>query len=986
MVKPEKETLSDNDLKKYLPLSEASRILQMNTLSANTVRTNIKTLNIRRITKDRRLYFHVEDVNNVLNDAKDFWGNYYAYHEVMRFQGVTKGKLENSKLKKIKIPSGYNALLANTRFPNGDYKISSSAYNKNDFNAIRKDFQKRNNEQYSIKGMSDEEIKKYISLEEASKILGMENFSFNVIYESIRAFNIRQVIKSREKYYHVDDVNKVLDEVKNFYDNHYTFYDITHVLKITKTAIERCKMTKVKIPPGYNPVLYSKRFPKSPYKVNRTAFKKEEVDKFFNDYISLQEVLNITNFTKGHFNNVVRKSCKIRTLNGHTLFNKDDVNKLIKKQQKFLSEYIDMKSAREKYSSKGFNIHFRELNLYDAPYYAITRDNRLSIAKVRGVYKISEIKKYVENRVSNKVDTDVEGATPFETFTYRLNNHVNWVGFNKSSKYTEQKWFEFIKNYLNRSLSKKSTMMSNINRYVRCTFIIKEMLERNAKTEVYLLTANEINLFLRSISYLSIKKFIYYFLREVYGDIQANIALNKRCFKLSEIKKPPRKLTKLEDNNNEDSNEIIYDFSVYSKVFKYQLDLDLHTKKSIEEIQTKGTAIYASVWLYAMLHLNNAWRHGDVRDFPKLEIEDLQKDFGINSIEWFNDNKIELPLARAVIYSVIQWEFIVSKTQMKGRFFCSDELTLPIATAIIILTIFNDNFLVMDSSNTLMKFNTKYNEVNRSMLKKFFEGLDVQGFNFSSKKFNKSIMTYITYLANMSGDNKSLEYAKWMRSHKHIGSTLNYIDFNIEAVEKLSKMLFSRGEFGYITSLLINKLNNGITKDFNEISEQVYAVNQTFGDAFKVNSTVSFLNSIRAERESVVDYLSTKTLQESQEMLSDIFTRKLPSKEGTDVQCLHSKTGCQRNDLDNCFECPYHIPSIYALSKLCNSLTHNINDYFASENKARKFRLSIKIHRKKQILIEAIQKFGKDYVYGCLGMSRDEFLDKLALVEINLIS
>ena len=239
-------------------------------------------------------------------------------------------------------------------------------------------------------------------------------------------------------------------------------------------------------------------------------------------------------------------------------------------------------------------------------------------------------------------------------------------------------------------------------------------------------------------------------------------------------------------------------------------------------------------------------------------------------------------------------------------------------------------------------------------------------------------MTYVTYLANMSGDDKSLQYAKYMRSHTKLASTLYYIDFDIKSIEGLSKILFQRGEFGYIPTLLMNKLSEGKSLNNKEIAKQVYEVNALFNEATQLNATIGLLNAIRADRESIVNLIEEKSLRECQELLTDLFTKKLPSKTDKDVQCLVSKTGCKRTDLNDCLECQYHIPSIYALNSLCKSIMSDIKLYNETKIIPNRLRLALKIHKKKFVLQEAVKRFGRDYVFGCLGYSKDAFIDLLS--------
>ena len=140
------------------------------------------------------------------------------------------------------------------------------------------------------------------------------------------------------------------------------------------------------------------------------------------------------------------------------------------------------------------------------------------------------------------------------------------------------------------------------------------------------------------------------------------------------------------------------------------------------------------------------------------------------------------------------------------------------------------------------------------------------------------------------------------------------------------------------------------------------------------------MNSLRAERELVVEKISKMSLEEAQSSLTDMFARKIPSKESKDVQCLYSRTGCERTELQSCFECQYHIPTIYALMTLCNGIKKDIIDFNETIIIPKKYKLSISTAKKKLVLLDAIQKFGKDYVYECLGYSRKEFMSLLASI------
>ena len=66
--------------------------------------------------------------------------------------------------------------------------------------------------------------------------------------------------------------------------------------------------------------------------------------------------------------------------------------------------------------------------------------------------------------------------------------------------------------------------------------------------------------------------------------------------------------------------------------------------------------------------------------------------------------------------------------------------------------------------------------------------------------------------------------------------------------------------------------------NFEEATEAIVRINDIFGEVFKIHSTAGFLNTIRVERQAVIDTLAEKSFNECQEILTDLFVRKLPKE------------------------------------------------------------------------------------------------------------
>ena len=62
------------------------------------------------------------------------------------------------------------------------------------------------------------------------------------------------------------------------------------------------------------------------------------------------------------------------------------------------------------------------------------------------------------------------------------------------------------------------------------------------------------------------------------------------------------------------------------------------------QMNSKEYAYYANMWLYVLLHLTNSWRHSDVVDFPRLEM-DMYSD---KDLDWLLNNPLSEKDARII--------------------------------------------------------------------------------------------------------------------------------------------------------------------------------------------------------------------------------------------------------------------------------------------------------------------------------------------------
>lgn len=969
-------------IKNYVSLQKALTILEINVPleSVNNrrdARVILLGLKIKEKSINRKPCYLLNDILVALTKADSFFEKYYVTEEIIEIPEIIRSTFESEP-----IPTSYNYVRYSNRFPNQNYKRFKVGYKKSDADLYR------NNK--------NDEKNGFIPLSDAISILQLADVDYDDhrrrrAIKKFKSLGVEIKLINNTAFCNKDSVIRAYNKVKSFFEEYCVIDDIPLSKGSIYYLIEKRIFNPINFPLEYTNILLKARG-NNEVCYYKKAFLRAEVDEYIyksqslnqdilnniNDYIEFDDAIKITNFSINHFKKVIipKYNLTIHPVDNKQLISKKPIFEIVEHQENFYKEYIDSYCAAKTYLIN-FDKHRynKKLPTYQAPPFAYTKDRYQAITTKKGVYKISDILDFLraEELRIDIISTDIIGDTNFNTFIQRLNQLKAWSGFNEDSKYTEHYWFEYVKDSLKNTRAKGKALHYHINCYIKCTVLIKDILFRNNKTEIYMFKASEINLFLRTIDGRTKELFIYRFIKFVYEEILYSTNSPKRIFRIDDVVHPNKRKQGMGADSKKD---VIYTFEEYSLIFQYVLNLELHTFNSINEIEKNKKCIYASTWLYVILHLNNAWRHGDVKDFPRIEIQDLLNKYEIQSISWFKNKTIGLTLAREIVERVRQWEFVISKTEMKGRFFCSDELAIPFATSVIILSLFNiENQTYL--SEILMHFYTKHNDVSKYQLKTFLK--DLNDFNFTSKKLNKTVMTYIVYLSNLSGDTKAIEYAKWIRSHVSIDSTLHYIDFDIETVENLSKMLFARGEFGYVSSLLLSKLNKNENYDFYNTTEQIVILNKLFGNSSKLNSTIAFLNTIRSEREKVRMYISQLSFEQCQKLFFDLYARKLPSKIGDDPQCLFGRTLCQRPNIDDCFDCQFHIPNIYALSSLCESLKKDFIKFNSSSRYlANRLKIALNIHKKKLVLLEAIQKFGQEYVLSCINMTLDELIDNLS--------
>jgi hypothetical protein len=932
------------------------------------------------------------------NDQKEFFDNHISLIEIKNVLNLddkhTAKYLCNKYLTKVEIPDGYT-------------KPSNTTI----YMYIKK-------EVYEIKKNNDLILAYCITQTQAIEYLDLPNlypgkndrdliYRFKKIVKDFKLESYKLIGRNKLGYFFKEQIEAIKtkisvecdSKIKEYFNNHITRQEVIKILKLNDKNVAKnvfgVYLTKVKIPEDY-PKLFGSL--NSMYDKNEVYKIKEYKDFILTNCITQAQTVEYLDlpgkYGSGNsrgFRKVIRDfQLKAYKLIGHSNVNyyiKEQIEAIKLKQKDFWEEHIATFEIKETYpfALKNRLAFFDGLEVIDIPPYARIKASSIGVQKA---YKREGFLTTIESVIKKKQIYDTKGETYIDTFKKRLELILDEGTKFNLSIYTKEKWFQFAESKLKQTQSFK-TSESKISQLISLTTnIINKALKEFDVSEIYSLSSKQLALVYKWAG-SDAKTTLCYFLNKVDEDVKLQVmktqSINKG-FSLSEVNKI--RVKEIEDfekekAQNSKKNDIeIYDFETYSKVFEFLSNIKYHIRNSINKILEDKDIKYPSVWLYLMLHLNNAWRHGDVTDFPRLHVYDLLSEFNITDLDWFLYNELTLEQSRRLIQRVINQEFRISKTQIKGCFFSSDVLAPSIASAILIIEVFLVSTGVLDSEVKyvpLLNFKTKYNEPTRERLRSFFKGMNNNGdFVFMSKKFNKSVMTFIYHLSNMAGDDNALKLVQQLRNHLDPNSPLDYVAFDLEKIEGLTKHLFMRGEFGYIPSLLIQRIQ-GKALSFQEMTEQVYLVNNVFNGVFKIQSTICFLNTVNHERALIMKMIEESSLEECEMFLTDIFTGNLPSRE-ENIQCLISKKGCQRTDLKTCMGCPYHIPSIYALTTLCKAILNDINEFKVTKNLPKQMKIALSFNRKIVVLKEAIHQFGEEYVYSCIGLSETELADEMELI------
>jgi len=699
------------------------------------------------------------------------------------------------------------------------------------------------------------------------------------------------------------------------------------------------------------------------------------------DYYTLKESKQILSIkTERHFYWIVKdyNLNSIVTRDGRKNFKKEDIDRLKTLQSQLREKYISTKEAQELATTNGLRYLYHPDSSVKGepiasllrPIFTGSRGNQVMLLK-------EDFNNWLEKQ-KKSFQLKVEMESDFETFKYRLG--IQGIDINKLGPFTSETWLQYIASQLQRTKANRRTKEDYIQRFVSCTVHLIKLVSSTKKQEIYSVSSNDINTLFNEIP-VSHSMIIYSYLKEVYYQLKKG---KIEAFNFHYINDP----NKFDRESPQDKS--IYEYEEYKKVYNYTKDISLHKERTIkdtlQEINMGEKPKYlASSWLYVLLHLNNAWRHSDVVTFPRVNLSGTQ----ITDLNWMLENELSDEDADYIVKQVYRTEFIISKTQVRNYFFCSEELKKPFATAIAICELRINALFPL--SKSLINFGTKYEEFSKARRKWFFKLYEDEEFDFSSRKMNRSLLSYIyVILSKIKKGAAGLKAVQKMRGHLNQETTNIYVDIPEKELNFLTRQLFARGSFGFIYDTFLDVLQ-GVEIDREKRTTEIQFLTNYFGDFYKIEEIGGFLNVIQSDRKTILDRILSMGLEEALEFVNKIETNQLPSKQDN-VQCMVAESGCVKKGQGiSCFDCAYSIPNYYALSALGASLQDRMDSYldakkpkkpknpeteepeteepyYEQRKKARLFYIQL------DLFAQAIQRFGFD-VYEFISDSREEFIE-----------
>lgn len=586
-----------------------------------------------------------------------------------------------------------------------------------------------------------------------------------------------------------------------------------------------------------------------------------------------------TGYSKAYIESIIEK--ENAEINQRIVKERKEINKEAKKKEENKKRFEEKQPNNPKTDKKSNN------------------ENAILLKQKRKLKK--EINALINSMVSD----------PFSTFRETLS--VEDLHFTNNAILTQRYWFQFVESQFNTTNAHINTQRKMITRYRGTT---KTLIEATQTKDLLAFSNKELKLAIFNDNVnIERQSVIYSFLRSINESLQLQGAKGLNLQGISNVQYKRQGVRK--------TVKEVYSIDEYMSLYSYVSDVFNHKKKAIFDVKNaldkKRYNNYDSVWLFVLLHMNNAWRANDCVELPRVD-RHILNDINVNSIGDLQDFELSRKQAERIIKSYERKYLEHHKNGGKRTFYCSNELILPMAYAILICE-FRCNSLT-PLSNYLINFSNIENRLTDRQHDEFFKD-HTNGVKFSSLKMNRTVITLLSQTIREKTGRNPLELVKYARGHVDSETTNIYVQFPQDYLDFLTEQLFNKGYFGYAYDMMASILLGEPPEKREDQTKRSLEIKEVIGDVAKIENISNYMNHMLREREDLKKYLEDLSKQEIEERLSLITLGQSPAKE-ENYQCLFSN--CVRDSID-CNKCPFSIPHFYALSSIMDRIHKKILDF-----------------------------------------------------------
>ncbi|MFY8295420.1 MULTISPECIES: hypothetical protein [Bacillus cereus group] len=679
-------------------------------------------------------------------------------------------------------------------------------------------------------------------------------------------------------------------------------------------------------------------------------------------YYSLAELKTITGkelktlekeLLKGEFHTIIKDIVEPNHENGNWYFNTKEVDCYLEK----------IKALEERFFSKSEFLQYIELEEMPVlhPVKSINTPQYMRLLKAgvpASLYSKDDARKYgSDSKIKNEIFSSANIKIDI-TLLFILEQMNFPLHLSETKKY--------IKQYAEQFFSTTNSSYNGQTRYARDLIrVVDYILEITIKKELHYCNDEEIRTILKMCEVNTHQKCLY--------NILNYISQKRICkYNLKNVISPHRK-----SGRNKREKEVL-DFETFKDIYEFCHEIDLHIDRAISNKK------YASLWLYVMVLITNSWRHRDVLRIPSITPELI----GIRNIQWFKYNTLNVAQGQKIINIIHSLRLVTAKNGMPRDFTCNFDLIVPMVTAMCICEFHRRKTnipILVDVTDGIEEAKEKNGKIKKSddigndyLQKNFFlYSSKLRDVRFSSLIANNSLMEHLFYsIKEKKGKGNSVfELMMKYRSHK---STITQEYIRCDG-NKTSLQLFDRGEFGFIFDRLVEILTENKTHSIKERTNEIKKFKMFF-EPIEVENLFSFLKEREVEKRSLSSELLTLKPHDALELARKMYLGEMPAKQNN-VQCLTYPKCHRKSNQFSCHSCVFAVHNVYALTAIFNEFEERVKIYAeAKKSGIRKREIKIIVNIQ-DVILEAINQFGQEYVFSFYNGGETEFERKLGLLE-----